>query len=125
MHYYLDVLKKYCVFSGRANRSEFWFFTLFNFIIALVFEGAIFACEDNVGLLMLFTIIGYMYSLAVLLPSLGVAVRRLHDIGKGGGWFFIAFIPVIGWIWALILYITDSELGENRFGTNPNNQPEF
>jgi uncharacterized membrane protein YhaH (DUF805 family) len=125
MHYYLDVLKKYCIFSGRARRSEFWFFILFNFIIAVLLQGAVWVYSDNMGLMMLFTIVSYMYSLAVLLPSLGVTVRRLHDVGKGGGWIFLVLVPIVGWIWLLILYVTDSESGNNRFGSNPKSQPEF
>lgn len=125
MHYYLDVLKKYCVFSGRASRSEFWFFALFNIVISLIFNALVFACSDSTGMTMLFTSLSYIYSLAVLLPGIGVSVRRLHDIGKGGGWFFISFIPIIGWVWAIILYATPTEPGENRFGANPNSVPEF
>jgi uncharacterized membrane protein YhaH (DUF805 family) len=125
MHYYLDVLKKYCVFSGRASRSEFWFFVLFNVVISLIFNALVFACSDSSGMTMLFTSLSYIYSLAVLLPGIGVSVRRLHDIGKGGGWFCISFIPIIGWIWAIVLYATPTEPGENRFGANPNSVPEF
>jgi uncharacterized membrane protein YhaH (DUF805 family) len=57
--------------------------------------------------------------LAVLVPSLAVMIRRLHDIGKSGWWFFISFIPLIGSIWLLVLLVTDSQPGENQYGPNP------
>ncbi len=122
MNWYLDVLKKYAVFTGRARRKEFWMFVLFNIIISLVlglidsFIGTGFETGGGV--------ISGLYALAVLLPSIGVAVRRLHDIGKSGWWIFISLIPLIGGIWLLVLYCTDSEPGENQYGANPKDNPE-
>jgi len=60
-----------------------------------------------------------LYSLGVLIPGLAVSVRRLHDIGKSGWMLLIVFIPLVGWIWLLVLMVTDSEPGENQYGPNP------
>ncbi|MDR3327389.1 MAG: DUF805 domain-containing protein [Prevotellaceae bacterium] len=126
MNWYLKVLKQYADFSGRARRTEYWMFALFNilvvfalFIIATII-GAIAGGSSGAGA---GAVIGYIlyiiYGLATIIPSLAVVVRRLHDIGKGGGWIFISFVPLIGGIWLLILMFLDSEAGENRFGANP------
>lgn len=110
--WYVKVLKQYTDFSGRARRREYWMFILANFIVALVF-GTI----D--------TIIGWgqilsgIYSLAVLLPSIAVCIRRLHDIGKSGWWLLICLIPLVGGIWLLVLFCQDSQYGANQWGENP------
>lgn len=111
MNYYLAVLKNYAVFSGRARRAEFWYFVLLNLIIsiALSFVG------NAIG----FSMLSLIYTLAVFIPSLAVAIRRLHDIGKSGWWILIGLIPLIGWIWLIILYCIDSNLGKNAYGPNP------
>ena len=112
MHWYLDVLRKYAVFSGRARRMEYWMFVLINLIIALVL-GAI------EGLLGIQAVLGGLYSLAVLLPSLAVAVRRLHDTTRSGWWILINLIPLIGWIIFIIFAVQDSQPGPNQYGPNP------
>ncbi len=113
MNWYLEVLKKYAVFSGRARRKEYWMFILFNIIFSIV-AGII---DHIIG--MDFGLLGTLYGLAVLLPSIAVSVRRLHDIGKSGWMLLIIFIPIIGSIWLLVLATFDSEPGDNRFGSNP------
>jgi len=90
MNWYLEVLNKYAVFSGRARRQEYWMFFLFNFIITSMLWV--------VGRFVGSQIIGMLYDLAVLIPSIAVLVRRLHDTGRSGWWWFIALIPLIGWI---------------------------
>jgi len=90
-----SVFSKYAVFSGRAGRPEFWWFALFN-VIASVILGAV----DY--LLFGREILGAVYGLAVLLPGLGVAVRRLHDIGRSGWWILVGIIPLVGWIVLLV-----------------------
>ncbi len=118
MNWYLKVLKQYADFNGRARRKEYWMFVLFNMIFAIVAM-----ILDNVlGIAM--KEIGYgplygLYVLAVLIPGLAVAVRRLHDVGKSGWMFLIAFIPLIGAIWLLVLFCTDSQQGSNKWGDNP------
>ncbi len=111
--YYLAVLKKYAVFSGRARRAEYWYFYLVNIIVVVVL-GFLNAMVSNV-----FSIISNVYMLAVFIPSLAVSVRRLHDIGKSGWMWFIVLIPIIGWIWLLVLSVMDSQAGNNAYGPNP------
>ncbi len=103
------VLNKYVKFDGRANRSEFWQFVLAVFLIGLAFSilGVIFAKVKVIVILL--NILNGLVSLALLLPSIAVAVRRLSDIGKSWPWIFINFIPLIGQIWFLILMATPSK----------------
>ena len=110
------VFKKYAVFSGRARRSEYWWFTLFTIIasiVAIEVDIAIFGegMEDP-------TPISTGLSLALLLPWLAVTVRRLHDIDRTGWWYLISLIPVIGWIVLIVFNVTDSS-PDNRFGPSP------
>jgi uncharacterized membrane protein YhaH (DUF805 family) len=118
MNWYLEVLKKYAVFSGRARRKEYWFFVLFNIIIALAltfidFSTGLYDVESEVGLL------SGLYSLAVLVPSIAVTIRRLHDTDRTGWWFLIAFVPIIGVIVLLVFTVFDSTPGDNQYGPNP------
>jgi len=117
MNWYLAVLKKYLEFGGRASRTEFWMFALFNFIVSMVL-----AVIDNVigtktaqGI----GILGAIYGLAVLLPYLGVGARRLHDTGRSGWWLLLLLIPFIGWVVLLIFYVLESQAGENQYGPSP------
>ncbi len=112
MNWYLEVLKKYADFSGRARRTEYWMFALFNFIFLMV----ALLLDVLLGTIAVFYA---LYALAMLIPSLAVGVRRLHDVGKSGWMLLIAFIPIIGGIWLLVLYLTDSQLGTNKWGPNP------
>ncbi len=112
MNWYIDVLKKYFCFEGRARRKEYWMFSLFS-IIAMIILGII---EGIVGLKGILT---GLYQLAVLLPTLGVSVRRLHDTNRTGWWLLIGFVPIIGWIVLLIFMVLDSQPGANQYGPNP------
>jgi uncharacterized membrane protein YhaH (DUF805 family) len=123
MKWYLKVLNNYATFSGRARRNEFWFFALFNMIFAIVAMGI-----DNVlgttlklgyGVSLPYGYIYLIYVLAVFIPGLSVSVRRLHDVGKSGWMYFIVLIPIIGAIWLLVLFFTDSQVGSNKWGENP------
>jgi uncharacterized membrane protein YhaH (DUF805 family) len=118
MSWYLDVLKKYAVFSGRARRREYWMFILINAIVAgiLASLGALTSRDGGVSL---FTWLSGLYGLAVFLPALGVLIRRLHDTNRRGWWMFISLVPLVGWIILLVFLIQDSSLGTNRFGPNP------
>ncbi|MGI6572443.1 MAG: DUF805 domain-containing protein [Fermentimonas sp.] len=110
------VTGKYADFTGRADRKEYWLFVLAMIVISLVL-GLLITLFAKVKLLyILFAVLSGAVSLALLIPSLAVTVRRLHDIGKGGGWIFISLIPFIGAIWLLILVIMKGEPDENRFG---------
>lgn len=104
----------YATFRGRARRSEFWFAQLFLFLAGLsasIVDAAIFDVSfDSFGAL--YTI----FVLGTFIPALAVTWRRLHDIDKSGGFFFIALIPLIGWILIIVWLATDSTPGDNRFG---------
>jgi uncharacterized membrane protein YhaH (DUF805 family) len=111
MNWYVDVLKKYAVFSGRARRQEYWMFFLFNVIISIVLAV--------VGRVIGFAALGAIYSLAVFLPGLGVAVRRLHDIGRSGWAILIALIPLVGTIILIVWLASEGKPEENQYGPNP------
>ena len=118
MNWYLKALKNYAVFSGRARRKEYWMFVLFNaifFIIAIILDNVLGTAIENVG----YGLFYFLYFLAVLIPSLAVAIRRLHDVGKSGWFLLISLIPIIGAIWLLVLLCTKGDAGENKYGANP------
>jgi len=112
MNWYLDVLKKYAVFSGRARRKEYWMFFLFNLIIVIAI-GIVESIIGSAG------VIGMLYSLAVLLPGIAVSIRRLHDTGRTGWWMLVGLVPVIGAIVLIIFMVQDSKPGPNPYGANP------
>ena len=118
MSWYMAVLKKYAVFSGRARRKEYWFFLLFNIIfliVATILDNLFKTTFENMSYGWFYL----LYALAVLIPSIALEVRRLHDVGKSGWWYFIALIPLVGAIWLLVLMLTDSQPGDNKYGPNP------
>ncbi|MER6250369.1 DUF805 domain-containing protein [Streptomyces sp. NPDC001584] len=112
MNHYLDVLKKYAVFSGRARRQEYWMFFLFNLAAAVILT-----ILD--GVLGTSPVLYSIYVVAVLLPSLGVAVRRLHDTGKSGWWILIGLVPFVGFIWFIVLLATAGQPQPNQYGPDP------
>ena len=119
MNYYLKVLRQYVDFKGRARRAEYWNFALFSTLISIALTLIdIYGLGTN-PMAGESGILSNLYSLAVFLPSLGVLVRRLHDVGKSGWFFLIVLIPLIGAIWLLILLFRDGEQGENKWGPNP------
>lgn len=115
MNWYLAVLKNYVGFSGRARRKEYWMFVLFNFLVAAVLTGVGMAIET--------TILTTIYQLAVLIPSLAVSVRRLHDTGRSGWWLLLAFIPIVGAIILIVFLASDGETAPNKYGANPKFAP--
>jgi len=120
MNWYLKVLRQYADFDGRARRTEYWMFTLVNFIISMVlYLPALYLTIDSQSENPAFFIVYGLYSLALFIPSLAVSVRRLHDVGKSAWFFLILFIPFIGAIWILVLYFMDSDAGSNEYGPNP------
>ena len=110
--------KKYATFTGRARRSEFWYFYLFNMIISFSLNILMSAFMGS-SMYMVMMVILWLYSLAVLVPNLAVTVRRLHDIGKSGWNFLWVFLPIIGVILLLIWLVKDSSKGENKYGASP------
>ncbi len=117
MHWYLSVLKNYVGFSGRARRSEFWYFTLFNLIFAVILSviDHVLGLTDQYGVGPLYC----LYLLAIILPSLAVEFRRLHDTNRSAWWILIAFVPIVGFIVLLVFFCQSGTAGENRFGPDP------
>lgn len=120
MQWYLKVLRNYFGFKGRARRKEYWYFFLFNTIIAIVlsFADLVFKTEvtaQGTGM------ISSIYSLLILIPSIAVGVRRLHDLDKSGWWMLIGIIPLIGAIVLIYFFVQDGQAGSNRFGPDPKN----
>jgi uncharacterized membrane protein YhaH (DUF805 family) len=129
MNWYVKALKQYVDFSGRARRREYWMFVLVNVVIVIVLSvvdtllgtggfratagGGSFYAANSLGLL------SGLYTLAVLLPSIAVAVRRLHDTDRSGWWFLLGFVPIIGGIVLLVFYVLEGTRGPNRFGPDP------
>ena len=117
MNWYLDAWKNYVNFQGRARRKAYWMFILFN-LIALVVLGLI---EGAVGLSGQngYGILTGLYTLAMILPLIALAVRRLHDTGRSGWWILIGLVPLVGPIVLIVFYVTDSQPGTNEYGPNP------
>ena len=108
-YYKKVVLENYANFSGRARRAEFWWFVLANLIIYVIL-GILMGVSD------IFFVLYVVYGLAVLVPSIAVAVRRLHDTGKSGWFILIGLIPLVGFIILLVFYLQDSQQGSNEHG---------
>ncbi|MBF4492590.1 DUF805 domain-containing protein [Flavobacterium sp. JLP] len=126
--YKTALFENYANFTGRARRSEYWYFRLATaviFFLFIILSVIIYAVTDNgplaVGL-------GFgllaLYSLLTFIPSLSVTVRRMHDIGKSGWTFLVALIPLAGPIWLLILLLTEGDSGENYYGADPKSEIE-
>ena len=138
MNWYFQALKKYAVFNGRAEKKEFWYFSLFVVIFSIVlavidafipgfdtfFEiplpeqlnatyGSPYSTPSGMGLL------SGIYALAMAIPSLSIAVRRLHDTDRTGWWFLLILLPLIGIIVLIVFWAKDSTPGENRYGPDP------
>lgn len=124
------VFENYANFNGRARRSEFWYFNLFNGIIYAIFLLLVLLVGSNAGNGAFGTAIGGLYigyslfNLAMLIPSLAVSVRRLHDIGKSGWLVLLSLIPVIGQILLIIWFATEGTKGPNEYGNNPKETPD-
>ena len=103
------ILKNYVNFEGRATRAEFWWFFLFNLIV-----GVILSLFGRVG-----TVLSGIWSLAILLPYLGLSVRRLHDINKSGWLMLLGLIPLVGWIILIIWWAKVGDSTENQYGPVP------
>ncbi|MFE7860696.1 DUF805 domain-containing protein [Streptomyces sp. NPDC057403] len=118
MSWFIEALKKYAEFSGRSRRKEYWMFALFVGIIDVILAVVPIASKTPA----LFALLGIFY-LAILVPSLAVGVRRMHDTGRSGWWLLIGAVPFIGGIWLLVLTCLDSQPGPNQYGPNPKEAP--
>ena len=121
--YYLDILtNKYADFKGRARRKEYWMWTLYYTVIllfAMILDNVLGLnfelLGQNLGYGWLYVTIGITH----LIPGLGIVVRRLHDVGKSGWFYLIILIPLIGFIWILVLFCTEGVKEDNKWGSNP------
>ncbi len=120
MEWYLMVLKRYAQFSGRSRRKEYWMFTLINIIISLaIYLPSCMVVTRYFVVSMILVVLSFIYGIAVLVPGLAVAVRRLHDIGKSGWMLLVGLIPIVGGIILLVWAASDSQPGDNQYGPNP------
>lgn len=118
---YPDPWKKYAAFRGRACRAEYWTFALFNFLIVLGLarvDTALFGPSDSLASGGPITAV---FSLAALVPSLAVGVRRLHDTDRSGWWMLVSLIPILGGLALLVFFVSEGDQAENRFGPDPLN----
>jgi len=114
--WYLGVLKKYAEFTGRARRTEFWMFLLISFGISIALN----VLEMIVGGP---GILGMLYGLAVIVPSLAVGARRLHDTNRSGWWQLIGLVPIVGLIVLIVFCAQEGNKGANPFGADPKAAP--
>jgi uncharacterized membrane protein YhaH (DUF805 family) len=112
VEWYIKVLENYAEFEGRARRMEYWMFVLINLFILI-------GIRMLDMLLGLDGVIGFFYGLAILIPSIAVSVRRLHDTGRSGWWILIGIIPVLGTLVLLVFYCLDGDPGDNEYGPDP------
>ena len=110
------VLERYAQFVGRAGRAEFWWFALANFIVSLILNMLGRASG-------LFLVLGLVYSLGVLVPSIAVGIRRLHDTAKSGWWLLIGLVPLVGFIILIVFFATQGAQGPNQYGPPPPSEP--
>lgn len=117
---------KYVTFSGRAQRSEFWWFVLFTFLVSIalsVVDSVLFGTTTTTATSFESStdtpILSVLFSLAILLPSISVAVRRLHDLDRTGWWYWLFLVPIIGFIILIVWFASKGTAGDNRYGPDP------
>lgn len=126
MNLMFQPLRKYADFQGRARRSEYWLWVLFIVVVTTVLNmlgGAMGAAIDPTNPMGAYSspagIVSLLFSLATLVPSIAVAVRRLHDTNRSGWWFLLVLIPFAGWLVLLVFYVLPGTVGANKFGEDP------
>ena len=124
MQWYIDVIKKYAVFSGRARRKEYWMYALF-YAIGYIILGTIDQLLGTHAKNQFGGLLTGIFGLALLLPSIGVSIRRMHDTNRSGWWILIGLIPCIGWIWWIVLAAQEGGAGDNRYGPDPKAAERF
>lgn len=118
MNWYLEVLRKYAQFDGRSRRKEYWLFVLVNMVVSFLltfidrFTGTF---DPGIGL----GLLSGIYALAVFIPAIAVACRRLHDTGRTAWWLLILVVPLIGWVVLVVFFVQDSQEEENQYGISP------
>lgn len=118
MNYFIDAYKNYAIFSGRVNRAQYWYFVLFYIVISIIlalvdlFLGTAGDIADT-------GFFGGIFALASLIPTIAIATRRLHDIGRSGWWQLIILIPIIGFIVLVFFLASRGNKGENEYGAKP------
>ncbi|WP_158973470.1 DUF805 domain-containing protein [Cellulophaga sp. L1A9] len=123
MKWYLDALKKYAQFDGRSRRQEYWMFRLFSILFmfaSLIIDGIISYLADFPLFL-----VTTLYCLAIIIPSIAITIRRLHDTNNSGWMIFVALIPFVGGIWLLVLEVTEGTHGTNNYGEDPKMSQEL
>ena len=118
MNHYFAAFRKYAIFQGRATRSEYWYFTLFNILAVFGFcliDQFMGTFDFDAG----YGPLSAIYTLAMILPALGVSIRRLHDTRRSGWWFMITIIPIIGLLVFLYFALQDSDPNPNQYGESP------
>lgn len=127
-----EALRKYAEFEGRARRSEYWLFTLFQvlvtfglFLVLVMVAAATGGDGDQAGAaaVMIMALLG-LFCLAMLIPSLAVSIRRLHDSDKSGWWLLLSFVPFGGFV-VFIFTLLDGTPGDNRYGPDPKGRPGY
>lgn len=120
-----SVFNNYFNFEGRARRSEYWYFVLFNALVALAFGVLLSMGRQGSALYKLVEGLSSLFSLAVFIPGLSVCWRRLHDIGKSGANYFWVFLPIAGAIMLLVWFAREGTPGENQYGPDPKAQERY
>lgn len=120
-----SVFNNYANFEGRARRSEYWFFSLFNLLVSFAFAALLMLPREHSALYRLVQGLSSLYSLAVFIPGLAVSWRRMHDIGKSGGNIFWAFLPIVGPILVLVWCCREGDAGDNAYGPDPKAEERY
>lgn len=111
MESYISMWKRYAQFTGRTSRKDYWIAIIINWIIAGILQALTQGTE-----LFIFVLIEFVYSVAIIIPTISIAVRRMHDIDKNGCWVLVVLIPFIGWVWFVVLSLIKGTAGENEYG---------
>ena len=127
MNLMFQPLRKYADFQGRARRSEYWLWVLFIVVVSTVLNvlggamggGAVDPTNPMGAYSSPAGIVSLLFSLATLVPSIAVGVRRLHDTNRSGWWILIGLIPILGWLVLLVFYVLPGTVGPNKFGEDP------
>ncbi len=118
MNWFLRAVEKYATFSGRAQRAEYWYYILF-YLLLVMGLSSIDRLTGTYNELFGVGLLSGLCGLGLMLPSVAVGVRRLHDTGRSGWWLLLGLIPLLGSLILLVFYIQDSQPGGNAYGPNP------